>query len=433
MSGDVPAEDAARALFARGAVREGLALLRGAVARDREEEGCAALLERAQRGDIEPMSSTPKLGLGVVDAWIRRGMLVEALALLSGTELGSSEIGHEWADLLGELLAPVPAHAEPTLFEMHRQLLSGGASVALTLLDERARREPTLPAWALRRLSLLRWMLLDNAGSAEHDSELPPAATALASAIAAPLKQRSLGGTLSAARAFASLHPDDRDAPRLVSALERLVTEIELHGSTEAEQARTLPMFGRPAAAMQLRMGNLAQAVVVYRKLAARYPEDPDPAILATEVETVLRAAAGEPLGGDELEGEPTRMTATFGDEPTDLELGEATDAEAPGVRLEHSGPHSRLPPIEAVAPMAREPAPPQTGEHSLTGASGTIATELERQGRFGEAEQAYRDLAELFPDEPQWARRAEAVRARRASSDGVRVLSILPVGRHKG
>ncbi|MBZ0119102.1 MAG: hypothetical protein K8H88_19055, partial [Sandaracinaceae bacterium] len=69
----------------------------------------------------------------------------------------------------------------------------------------------------------------------------------------------------------------------------------------------------------------------------------------------------------------------------------------------------------------------------SLTGASGAIATELERQGRFGEAEQAYRDLAELFPDEPQWARRAEAVRARRASSDGVRVLSILPVGRHKG
>src|SRR5688572_8163850 len=108
-SQELDAEHAARVLLARGSVREGIALLRGAVARNAEEEGCAALLREVIAGRLPPKNGEEtELGLPLVDRWIRRGMLVEALAVLGGTPMASEETGREWANLLGELLAPVP-------------------------------------------------------------------------------------------------------------------------------------------------------------------------------------------------------------------------------------------------------------------------------------------------------------------------------------
>jgi hypothetical protein len=218
----------ARVLYATGAMSEGIALLRGAKAREGTSPELERLLAQMVAGERVAPGETTELDLSLVDAWIRRGMLVEALALLGGTSLGTAETGQEWANLLGELLAPVPVDAEPTLLEMHRQLLGGGAGVALTLLEDRAKTSPGLPAWALRRLEVLRWMLLDNASSAEsdptHDGSGP---TALARAILQPLIRRNVPAAVEAARAFAADHPDDRDAGGVAEALANLYAETE--------------------------------------------------------------------------------------------------------------------------------------------------------------------------------------------------------------
>jgi hypothetical protein len=300
---DLEPERAARALLARGALREGMVLLRAVVARDPGEEGCARLLERLvlERGTQTPDAidgdADVALTLEVVDRWIRSGMLVEALALLGGTPMGSEDTGREWANLLGELLAPVPVDAEPALVEMHRQLVTGGASVALVLLEERATGEPRMPAWAERRLELLRWMLLDNAHVAESAQPVDGAApTALAEAVQRALVERSLTVLSDVARRFAAAQPDDTDARALVAAVDEMIAEVERHADDASPRPRTLPMFGHPSACMQLRMGNLEQACAVYRKLLQRQPDDTRAQHMLEVVQSVLRAARGEPV-----------------------------------------------------------------------------------------------------------------------------------------
>ncbi|MCA9614026.1 MAG: hypothetical protein KC586_14815, partial [Myxococcales bacterium] len=167
MSEPIPSPvDVARAMVARGAFREAEIVLRGALARGGHDGDAHFALATLERGGSLPPGAIPTLDLELVDRWIREGWLVEASALLGGVDLG--QLAEEWSNLLGELLSPVPAHAEEALVHMHRELLSGGASVALAILEDRL-REGALPGWAERRLALLRWMLLDNAGSAPDD------------------------------------------------------------------------------------------------------------------------------------------------------------------------------------------------------------------------------------------------------------------------
>ena len=316
MSVDLDAERVARALVARGSVREGVALLRAAVARDGSEEGCAALLAKVVGGELparEPSAAV--LTLELVDRWIRRGMLVEALALLSGTEMARDETGSEWASLLGELLAPVPVDAEEVLVEMHRQLVTGGASVALTILEERERREPALPAWAGRRLAVLRWLLLDNASMAQGHSSFSEvalagsASTALATAVLDAINKRNLPSALEAARRLAAVDPTDPEAPAVARCVEAILEEIERHAEEPGSHARTLPMHGRPAVAMQLRMGNYTQAASAYAKLLAKHGDDAHTRVMLSAVDGLLRAARGERIAEVDLD-EPTAVVA---------------------------------------------------------------------------------------------------------------------------
>ncbi len=350
-------ERVARALVGLGSVREAMALLRAAVARDAAEEGCSRLLARlvASAGAIEADLEPPALTLALVDRWIRSGMLVEALALLGGTAMGSDETGREWANLLGELLAPVPVDAEPALWEMHRQLVTGGASVALVLLEERARGEPPLPAWAERRLELLRWMLLDNAHAAEGAAPVAGSApTPLAKAVQRAMAERGLRQLLEVARQFASDHPADPDPRALEEALQTILAELDQNAEEMSPRPRTLPTFGHPLACMQLRMGNFEQACAVYRKLLGRGPDDALARRMLQATESVLRAARGQPVRLDDPRGDgdtemvrtpPLERTAMFPsalqmprdvlgleDEPTTAEPTDEDGAEAGSV-----------------------------------------------------------------------------------------------------
>ena len=311
MSVELDAERVAVALVARGSLPEAVALLRAAVARDASEEGCRALLGKLSAGELpEREPPPPALTLDLVDRWIRRGMLVEALALLGGTEMARDETGCEWANLLGELLAPVPVDAEEALVEMHRHLLTGGASVALTVLEERERRAPALPTWASRRLALLRWMLLDNASMAQsHPSLAGGGTTALAAAVLDAVNKRALPRALEAARKLAEADPSDVEAPAVARCIETILAEIERYAEDAGNHARTLPMSGPSAVAMQLRMGNYTHAASACAKLLARQGDDPHLRALLNAIDGLLRAARGERIAEDDLD-EPTAVVA---------------------------------------------------------------------------------------------------------------------------
>lgn len=281
----------ARAMAARGARREAEIVLKGALMRDPSAADCRSELVRWSRG-ATPAASGTELTLELVDGWIREGMLVEALAVLGGVELGGP--ASEWANLLGELLAPVPAHAADVLVEMHRALLSGSASVAMALLEDR-RREADLPGWAHRRLALLRWMLLDNARAAVDDGPEGEAPSLLAAAMRPALRSRSIERMLEAAREHGGPAPDP-DTRMVIEALERLTAEMTEQVGEDVMTLHTVPVHGRPAAAMQLRMANFRGALAVYRKLSMSQPGESSLADLFAAMRGLSRVLEGRPF-----------------------------------------------------------------------------------------------------------------------------------------
>jgi hypothetical protein len=318
-----PPIDVARAMVARGARREAEIVLRGTLARGGHDGDAHFALATLERGGSLPPGPMPRLDLELVDRWIREGLLVEALALLAGIDLGGP--AEEWANLLGELLAPVPAHAEDAFVQMHRELTSGGASLALTILEDCERRGG-MPGWAERRLSLLRWMLLDNAEAAPDDhAPQGMAPSALAAVLRVPLSQRSLEGVLEAAEEYGRSRPDDLDVRALLPLVRLLVREMTTLLQMDLSGFQTVPVAGRPAAAMQLRMGNLDGAASIYRSLTARQPGDTMVAQLHDAVRGLQRVLEGRPVldrsfapprdaarAPREAESKPKRPTASF-------------------------------------------------------------------------------------------------------------------------
>ncbi|MGE0786567.1 MAG: hypothetical protein AB7S26_12925 [Sandaracinaceae bacterium] len=462
----------AHALLARGSAYEGVALVRGAIAREPSSAEHRELLAALLEGNLEDSDETLRLDLALVDAWIRHGMLVEALALLGGTPLGTAEVGQEWANLLGELLAPVPVDAEPTLREMYRELLSGGATVALSLLEDRAKRQPPLPKWAYRRLEVLRWLLIDNARSAEDERPMSTAgSTALGACLAEPLGRRNIRDAERAAQSFLERRPHDRDAIAVVDALAKLVAEMEAQAAHAQAQSRTIPMYGPQAAAMQLRMGNLEAAGAVYRRLIDEGADRNLRPLLAA-VQVLLDVMAGRPVlrhfGLDEDDEETTtelewsrppapscsgpastqEVTLQVGGsgDPLDVPLeGHALD-----VPLDVEAPTHPPPPdgelvipgtsVSAAPAPAFSPAdpversgfipvfPPRKGDTVRRAdvrdgdegptvqnpSADTSAAELELAGRFAEAESMYRALAMMHPGRLDWRASAERCRLRR-------------------
>lgn len=289
--------DIARALHAKGETFEAEVIVLGALARDPSDTDARSASLAIRRGQkLGAPAKPPTIDLRLVDQWIRAGMLVEALALLVAQPIdGEESRAQEWADLLGELLAPVPAHAEPDFVEMHRQLLRGAATVAMAVLEDRNAEGP-LPPWADRRLALLRWMLLDNAQAPDRD-EKAVATSPLAEALQPALAQRSLVTARDAAGEFVRDHPDDEEAAEVLAALEALVDEMNAHGDMDLTSGQTVPVMGRPAAAMQLQMASLEGAAALYRKLAQGQVTIPEARGLLYSVETVLRALKPRPEG----------------------------------------------------------------------------------------------------------------------------------------
>lgn len=407
---------AACALHGVGSTDEAIALLRGAVKRDAGQDACRALLDRLEGGEApEIPGDSLELDFELVDSWIRRGMLVEALAVLGGTSLGSGDKGREWANLLGELMAPVPADAEDTLVQMHAQLMSGGASVALTLLEERDRRVPVLPAWACRRLALLRWMLLDNASAAET-AELEAPASELAGVLGASLKRRGLLAALEAVRALISERPDHQDAARVLAALESLHADVTSQVKITGGSHNTVPMVGHMAAVMQVRMGNLENSRSLYQGMIDK-EGDERAAVLLAEIEVLIAALAGEALFDDDLAGEVTQLRPVSGLEPPFPMTKE-----------------TRLP-EESGKVVVTEMGAPEGAEVDRTTELPTAsfhAEQLADQGRLAEAEEIYRGLASLQPEQPELLRRAEELGRLReggaVAASGVLVRVILPV-----
>jgi len=436
--------DVARALHQRGSSDEAVALLRGALCREPTQIAARKLMRQLTEGQpVEGPRRSIELGLSLCDAWVRRGMLVEALALLGGTPLGSGDMGREWANLLGELLAPVPVDAEATLVEMHRQLLTGGASVALTLLEERDRKAPSLPAWATRRLELLRWMLLDNAASAPADADGDRLAPSLLAAKLSVIRRRGLTAGLTALRELLDAEPDHPDAGRVLEALETLQHDIDRQAGLVGASSKTMPMHGHTAAVMQVRMGNLDIARSLYEKLIAKEDDDRARLMLAS-IEVVQRALEGDPLEDDELAGEATVMRPSVPDDHERVggDFEDERTVDEPMPRLEDFSkttetrlPESSPPPEKSgkiAAVITTQDVPPDHGPTTRLPSADRHAEALVAQGRLEEAEEVYRGLAEVHPERRELSLRADELRRIRRSgavvADGVVVRVILPV-----
>jgi len=195
--------------------------------------------------------------------------------------------------------------------------------VALTVLGERAQREPPLPAWALRRLELLRWMLLDNAATAESHSELPGAAPSLLSdAIREAVNRRDLRGALEAARVFAAGRPGDRDAERTVEALEAILGEVQ-RAEEQGAGHDSLSLTALNDELSDLRATIDAAPMLVWKTDAggavrwanSAYIEralarDPESDTLSWPLPTLFpRPAWPEPAGAGEDDAAPLRLT----------------------------------------------------------------------------------------------------------------------------
>ncbi len=432
--------DVARALHQRGSTGEGVTLLRGALRRDQSQRSTRELLEVLSAGGSPSASGVVEFDLGLVDGWIRRGMLVEALALLGGTSLGSRELGREWANLLGELLAPVPVEAEAVLVEMYEQLLSGGASVALTLLEERDRQQPAMPAWATRRLELLRWMLLDNAEVAHSFSAGDHLSPSELAGVLEVAERKGLRAGHVAVKAFVEMHPGHADGARTLEALENILGDLDRQASLLAKNNKTMPMVGHTAALMQLRMGNLRPAAKVYASMVEGGGDDRASSLLS-EVQVLLRVLDGQPADGafEPLEGEVTQLLASGpgtdqpfpDDEPTTSDPSAAVIATAqmPRFELPKSSPSQQEgghpaglgPPVGVdLAPTTQQPAADRHAE------------KLVAQGRLEEAEALYHGLLDVAPERTEWQRRIVELRGMREHRDaapaGVLVRIIVPV-----
>lgn len=274
----------ARALAAIGSLREAECMLRGALAR-LPSHGPFRLALMGLSVDAASRS-WPPLSILEVEHWIRDCMLVEALAALCGCSFGDD--GQRWANFLGELLAP-PPNSDHDHYTVHQALLTGGASVAMTTLEDMS-RETKLSPWGQRRLQLLRWMLIDNAQSATRDSQVNVRASPLAEALFAPLEARDLPGMASAAKGV-----DHPDAMQTARALERLAQEAQTQGLAESADKRTVQHSGRNAAAMQLHMTAFETARAVYEQMLTKAAE-PEVAQLLVAVQGVERVLIGRPF-----------------------------------------------------------------------------------------------------------------------------------------
>ncbi len=282
-------------------------LLRAATRRDPGERACAALLKALEaRPDAAVSGPEVELDLSLAEDYVARGMFLEARAVLSGAGLDRVPPGADHARVLDELLAPLPDDAEPELLQAFRHLMTGGASLSLSLVEEHVQRGQALPPWAARRRTVLRALLLDHAlesaasvaqaatapGSQEAPEPQAPGAepSELAREIARLIAERDLRGAVAQLRAHCATSPDDISAAIGAEALERILRVLETRdGMPDVIDTRTLPMGPQKVAELHLRMGNVAEAERLYRRVVVNQPENLELRAMLDDVQAVTR------------------------------------------------------------------------------------------------------------------------------------------------
>jgi len=282
-----------------------MSLLRAAIRRDPGERACAALIKALEaRPDAAVSGPELVLDLPLVDDYVARGMLLEARAELSGAGPDAAGPGFDRARALDELLSPVPEGAEPALIEAFRHLLTGGASLSLSLIEEHLQRGEALPPWAAHRRSVLRRLLLDrvldSATSGAHavtaaSGQLAPGdaesdANALASIVTRLIQERDLRGAAARLQAHCASAPYDVAAVVAAAALERIVVVLDQRDPPpDRMDTRTAPMGAGKVADLNLRMGNLVEAERLYRRTLLDDPENAQLRTMLDDVQSVRR------------------------------------------------------------------------------------------------------------------------------------------------
>jgi hypothetical protein len=355
-----PTDHVARELLKRGAREPAILLLRAAVRRDPGERACAALIKALEaRPDAAVSGPELALDLALVDDYVVRGMLLEARAVLAGGGLDGLGPGADRARALDELLAPMPDGADLALVEVFRHLMTGGASLSLSLVEEHVQKGSALPPWAARRRTLLRSVLLDRAlesavGAADAATAPgnQPAPVALASAgtnlVAAEvgrlIGERDLRGAAARLQAYCASAPYDVSASVGAAALVRLVRALELRDAAASEvvDTRTMPMGPKKVAELHLRMGNLAESEGLFRRVVLEEPENAELRAMLDDVQSVRRFLEAPVATAPTLQGATLRQfvdagAAEIGVRPTeplpvvtDDLFGEPTEEDGP-------------------------------------------------------------------------------------------------------
>lgn len=331
-------------------------LLRAATRRDPGERACAALLRALEaRPDAAVSGPEVELDLSLAEAYVARGMFLEARAVLIGAGLDRVSPGADHARVLDELLAPLPADAEPELLQAFRHLMTGGASLSLSLVEEHVQRGQALPPWAARRRTVLRALLLDHVlesaaqAATEPGSQAAPVLhgasgepSALARETARLVAERDLRGAVAQLRAHCASAPDDVSAAIGAEALERLLHVLETRdGLPDAIDTRTLPMGPQKVAELHLRMGNLAESERLYRRVVLDQPENLELRAMLDDVQAVARflASPSAPVAprAPAAQSRPVDAAATeIGIRPTvplavvDYDDGDSTEEDGP-------------------------------------------------------------------------------------------------------
>ena len=351
-----PTDHVARELLKRGARDPAILLLRAATRRDPGERACAALLKALEaRPDAAVSGPEVELDLSLAEDYVARGMFLEARAVLSGAGLDRVPPGADHARVLDELLAPLPADAEPELLQAFRHLMTGGASLSLSLVEEHMQRGLALPPWAARRRTLLRALLLDHA--LESAASVAQAATApgsqaapvpqapggepseLARELARLIAERDLRGAAARLWAHCASAPDDVSAAIGAEALERILHVLDRRdGIPEVVDTRTMPMGPQKVAELHLRMGNFAEAERLYRRVVVNQPENLELRAMLDDVQVVTHflVSPSAPVAPRAPNRATVSAAAEIGIRPTvpltiaDYDAGESTEEDGP-------------------------------------------------------------------------------------------------------
>jgi tetratricopeptide (TPR) repeat protein len=277
-----PMDNLARALLMRGARDAAVMLLRAASRRGGEERSrCEGLLAAILARPTDRVSGPPiHLDAELVEAIAASGRLYEAHAVALGADMSRNVAGVEIAAALEEIFLSYDDWSNDWKVRWQDALASGSLS-SMSNLDREvsvAHESPApLRARAALALRLLRGFSLTSATHVRDplgDLELPELGDDARKRIIGLIGQRDLPGALREAHAMAFEGRAGANEVaivlgRLVSAAEKAMVE-----GAGPKLASTVPLGGSGMALFQLRMGNLTEALRLFRLMLAENPSD---------------------------------------------------------------------------------------------------------------------------------------------------------------